>query len=726
MKARLEIYKDTEWVQLKLQNQETISYNDINNRIGTINERELSHSNTFNVPLTAENTNALNLNIFNKAQIAYVLNKKYDARYYLGEVLLKKGYVIINNLEDGINLNFYEEALSLTEEWAKTTYAEFLDNQGLDFPVDYLAAIEEMRNYVMDQEALIPQLSEVGSRGYRLALFPNNLNSIGEKFQENDQGVRDIQAFNPYQSRPIFNAKALFDLAIETYGYTPDYDASIDWTKLEDEYIVTKNPDAGREDVSGYLTLNNPPVAFNYEYSQVLEVSPDRWTTKTMFIYPDGANNVQKPINVTNWSDPTDIGDAPVLRDYKEENCIYVPNVTESFAGIMTFQVSVAPFQYGAYTKSVYACWHNADKSQVYFSSTGHSSSGIEDITITIDKGTILANMPVEVTSDGFIGVIVQIWFTNKVGEGPLHLNNMVVTEEYVPSGVIGFDQLGQFLQTNVNLTQLAPNQSLSKLLSGLMERFGILIDINVSSKTVKLFSYKQYQTQRGDGKYYDWTPYLRRHSKVEYNTNFGNNFAKRNNIGLASPFTGNINIVRLNNQGIGSKYKDEADTFNKIYKDVEKVIYLDHPITPYWEYKNTGLGLVEHQGYLTGLFQVRIPTNNNRRKESPGPISNLPSIANVNYLDLPDGVTAWFDLVDLSIRVKAYFLLPVHVVKNLDKSYPIYVEDLGGFYILEEISEYEDAQTEVEVNLIKLIDFENKLNNFISYKNVSGDAPTT
>ena len=85
-------------------------------------------------------------------------------------------------------------------------------------------------------------------------------------------------------------------------------------------------------------------------------------------------------------------------------------------------------------------------------------------------------------------------------------------------------------------------------------------------------------------------------------------------------------------------------------------------------------------------------------------PFNGLPLIANVNYATLPQGVEEWYNLIDKAVRVKAKFLLPIRTIKNLDLSKPIYVGELGGFYIIEEISEYTGPSNEVTVKLIRLI----------------------
>jgi hypothetical protein len=87
------------------------------------------------------------------------------------------------------------------------------------------------------------------------------------------------------------------------------------------------------------------------------------------------------------------------------------------------------------------------------------------------------------------------------------------------------------------------------------------------------------------------------------------------------------------------------------------------------------------------------------------GTLNNLAMMQNINYYDLPRGVREWYKIINASIRVRAKFFLPVSVIKNLDLTLPVYINDLGGFYIIEEISEYTNSSTAVNVRLIKLID---------------------
>ena len=53
--------------------------------------------------------------------------------------------------------------------------------------------------------------------------------------------------------------------------------------------------------------------------------------------------------------------------------------------------------------------------------------------------------------------------------------------------------------------------------------------------------------------------------------------------------------------------------------------------------------------------------------------------------------------------RTKPSFLLPVDVVKNVDIKKPVYIEEMQGFWIIEEIEEYENDKEKVRVSLIRL-----------------------
>ena len=167
----------------------------------------------------------------------------------------------------------------------------------------------------------------------------------------------------------------------------------------------------------------------------------------------------------------------------------------------------------------------------------------------------------------------------------------------------------------------------------------------------------------------------------------------------MSDPYQGNSFDIILANQGEDSKYKDFSIDSVSLYKDVENVVEVPNTTTPYFEYTHQGLGLVELQATLGTLEQERA------NGDSEGNFTGLDQFANVNYATIPNGVKLWYKLVDKAIRVDAKFLLPVEIINGLDLSEPIYVEELGGFYIIEEVKEYSNETKPVTVKLIKLID---------------------
>ena len=76
METRIEIYKDELWQPLRLKGNSSIKYNSVINKVGKIESREISHTNTFSLPYIHENIEALGLNVFNTRDMAKALNTK--------------------------------------------------------------------------------------------------------------------------------------------------------------------------------------------------------------------------------------------------------------------------------------------------------------------------------------------------------------------------------------------------------------------------------------------------------------------------------------------------------------------------------------------------------------------------------------------------------------------------------------------------------------------------
>ena len=195
---------------------------------------------------------------------------------------------------------------------------------------------------------------------------------------------------------------------------------------------------------------------------------------------------------------------------------------------------------------------------------------------------------------------------------------------------------------------------------------------------------------------------YFQKYTVPKFNTTYGNDYGLSNTIGLKDPYAGNLGVIKLENQNIDSKYTSVVQRELSNFKDVTDVSLVANSTHPYLEYTTDGLSLVEFTGnYTAGLDQIH-DTSTTQNIISPG--GEVPKIANVNFADVPSGVKYWYKLVDQAVRADAEFLLPARVVRDIDISIPIYVKDMGGFYIIEEIEEYSNPNDIINVKLIKLI----------------------
>lgn len=169
METRIEIETSVgTWEALRLKDAKSVRYNAVINRIGKIETREISHTNTFSLPDTFKNKQVLGINIFNPKNMSLAFNRKYNAKYYIEDQLLKEGFLIVNNTIGGtIQVNFIDGSLSLTDNWSSTTYHELLSSPTLAIPADYVLAIAEMKDYVLDVNAILPPLSDVGWNAIR-------------------------------------------------------------------------------------------------------------------------------------------------------------------------------------------------------------------------------------------------------------------------------------------------------------------------------------------------------------------------------------------------------------------------------------------------------------------------------------------------------------------------------------------------------------------------------
>jgi hypothetical protein len=717
MNTRIEILKDGFWKELILSEQNDVKYNAIINSIGSISGRQLQHTNTFTLPYVKQNIDALGINVFNKKELAKAFNIKYVAKYLIKDKLFQSGFLLINNTEMGeINVNFIDEALDIVEKWGTSSYFDLLNADLPETPQIYKDAILEMTEYKMSKTTVLPALTNISGKTYGIAKYPNNLNAIGDKFQisqgalkldgtrENDLRLDD--SFNPYQSRPIFNVKALFDIAIESYGYTPYYDNSIDWAKLENTYMIDKDLFQSQND--NFLVKKiYTPVVENTSHNFIQnDLDPFDYRYNTSFVYPDEANaffpnDLNPPPNFN-----LNIG-ASETKNYKvTDKMIVVPNLSNIAFGSLTWKCNYTDFMLDPYVISL---WYPTTAGDPFIQSV-MTKEVIDDGTLFIVKSSKSQLSVVPSGADRLFGVamVVDQNSDDFKNQQDVFISNMIFEDEFLPKGAISYDEFNQYESNDINLTHAAPRDTIKNVLSAIMDREGILISIGLSNilingvvtptKTIKLFSYGSYETRKTEGNYQDWTKYHLQYISPLYNTDYGQDYAKNNEIALSDPFKGNSAVYQLTNQGSDSKYKDFTQNFSKLFKDVEAIDYVANTNSPYFEYTNKGLGLVEVTGSITGLAQIRAS------QASQGTISSLPAVSNVNGLIIPSGMKDWYNIIDESVRSEASFLLPIEVVKNVELAEPIYVESLGGFYIIESIQEYVDSETNVRVKLIKLI----------------------
>jgi hypothetical protein len=527
---------------------------------------------------------------------------------------------------------------------------------------------------------------------------------------------------------------SLFDLACERFGFTGVFDESVDWETIKNTYFISDGTDKNDEPSGDFLTVSHGSVAsydFYADFRPTVNGIPYGTNRTSRCIFKVPASTGFIPAAWPNWKDSNYIYDTDSSFTYKPvyywrtEPTVYKPNLTYGTGGEIRFMAdhqyntSTQPVQ-GSTTKVV-IYWNpstpGADViSQSYgngyhFPSTADTpfpstisvepdGSGEFDLDITIDK-SIFLDVPAGASSVIGVSVTREVYLTNL---DTLTLTNMRVTEISNNSSSVTFDKYDQFENNPVDFRYAAPRETLRSLMVAVMHKEGILMNINNNNKTIKFFTYAHYETQQEDGEFQVWDSYHLGNNNPEWRTNYGNNYGKTTKISLAEPFKGNVFNFSLENQGELSRYKSVGLDTNTKFKDVEAVNYVNNSAgLEYTEYTSKGLGLVEVRGVLTGsLNQYSVDPNGDDKIQ--GSFSNLPMIANVNYGSIPDGVAEWYQLVDKAVRIKDQFLLPVEEIRKLDLSKPVYIGNLGGFYIIEEVSEYRGPSSPVTVNLIKLI----------------------
>jgi hypothetical protein len=704
---KLKILKSGTWYEIELYDGEGLVYNSVINRMANTTERSLSHSNTFEVPLTKQNIDALDINIFNSSQLAVSLNEKYSAKYFIDGELSQEGYVVINNMDSGKpNLNFIDEALSLTEKWGSTTYKEFIkdDTILLNVSSEYVDAIDEMKAYDMTKTTVVTVLSDISGQTYPIAYFPNNINAIGDKFQTDSTQTRLDKEFNPFQSRPLFNAQAFLDMVTEAYGYTLIKNTSVDWDKMATTIIAADELDQGEVDdgdtttvhdfvytvVAHYVgeedfaQLYNSQVGFVFPES--IGIAPDSldgFPTEAYLIHGMAAN--ASTSNIETWAG---------LRRFM------TLDVSGDYSGTVTikamYQVSSIP---RTYTLGV--CYYDPDIDDYGFTDVivDSDDSDVTNINITFSKD----QFETPVVSLGY--TLIGIYFlteTNTIWDSGQGLLNMQATEEALSPDVITFDDWGQYEQnTVIDITYSTPTKTIKEIVNGILQAFGALIEINHKDSQVEIFTYDYYITQRTDGNFTNWSDFLLEYANPNFNTNYGNEYGIKNKIGLGSPFLGNTVEKYIGNQNSNSKYKEFATNYNTIFSDIIRLVVVTASDSSYVydEYSIGGASLLT----FDELSSISFTQTNYEQDSQPGTLTGIPFIKFFDMSVITEGLDIWYNLLDDAVRARPSFLIPQDEMLSLDLKKPIFIGKLGGFYIVEEVIGYVDQATPVQVSLIKL-----------------------
>jgi len=693
IQKRLEILKSGTWVKIELFFDTGIKYNNVINKMANTTERSLSHSNTFTIPWTRQNIDALDLNTFNVTSLANALNEKYEAKYYVDNELLQQGFIVINNMNNGVpSLNFIDTALSLTEIWGSTTYKEFLEDDVVLSNVSsaYITAIDEMRNYSMDKTAVLSILSDVSGESFPVAYFPNNINVIGDRFNVDSSEVRADDSFNPYQTRPVFNAQAFLNMITEAYGYTLIKNASVDWDTMELTAISAESLDQGELDnstVGGTYDLVEESEA--HYYNQVILV----YEAQVAMLFPESVGLI--PNDITGFpASPTGLQPGAT---FFTRRTLFAPTFGGGNVGTINFTGEVvSDYQ----PTNIYIVYYDTTAVNTYIIEsavieTNDSTTTVLDMTIN----KVQFNTPTDPNAGAVLGLYV-LPFQSPVVLDTYSMYNMVVTEEVLAGEVVTYDDSGQFEQDNVDLTYAAPTKTIKDILNGILQRFGALVDIDTINKEVEIFTYEAYGTRRVAGDFVDWSDYHQEYAYPSYNTNYGNNYAIKNKIGLSNPYLGNSVEKFIGNQVTDSKYKEFATDYNTQFADITSLVTVVGTLNTHSEFSISGAAMIEFQAD-SGSYQQR-RFDNTTQGTSTG-LSGMPFLQNVNYSELPEGQDQWYTLIDSSIRCTPTFLLPQNVIRYLDIKKPVYINHLGGFYIIEEIIAYDDVTVPVRVKLIKL-----------------------
>jgi len=724
IKQELYIKKNTSWIALETFDRESVKYNAVVNRIGNPYSREIKHSNTLSLPYTSYNIAALELNRFNHTSLSNQLNKKWECKVLIDDDSILKGYLVINNTDGGqINVNYIDGALALIDLWKKDNLYNLFNTSELysNLPITYQSVVDEMTSYNITSGDLA-RLSTISGKTYPLSLFPNTLNSIGDKFNKLDTDERvPPDRINPWQTRPLLNVKAFLDSICYAYGYMPIYEKEVDINDLSVSYIVSDKGKNNNEAKNSLLQFTSDTNASSNPYGTSFSTPPPTNYCYNVMEFV-GIGPYFRPIDIPNWGKPADM--YPDY-SYRLRTCGYMPDVSKGYVGTINIHGNLAIVSpYGAALEplnarvSVFAAYENVTPGgNVVFKTltTDPDLSVYAEIT-SIDCEVDKAEMEIPPAGGGtFLGIFVDVKSKGGINAFDQQLLDSYIVETYInPAAeeIVYNENDEYFINTTVNLTSEFPKNSISTLLVGILSQQGLLCDIDEKNKEVVFFTYGTYSRKIAVGDFYDWSNHLVSERLAVYDTDFGLNYGKINRIGLKEPYRGNSYDRVLTTGGIESKLDSLVEYYSKEFKDISAVQSVNFLGShPYFEYKNLGLGLVNSEYDINGL----IPT---RANGTEGSSNNYAHVQNINYLSLPRGIEEWYNLIDIGLRVKVQFTIPESTIKTLDIKKPVYVNDLLGFCIIEEVKEYINSTVPVDLYLLRAPSLSSR---YYSYQTTAG-----
>ena len=489
------------------------------------------------------------------------------------------------------------------------------------------------------------------------------------------------------------------------------------WDNIEKSYF-TSTDTLKNEDGGGEIATSNSYIGARVTlvYNSFLNNNPAITTYQQWNVFDFTGSQARKPISIPNWTQP------PIIQynsgwNYVDRNCIYVPQINNSTDGTIELSATVGGTSYPTrawLNNHLFMVHAKNDGSGVQYTdisyATGvtnnviNSSTVFDRVDYTIQKTIFEDANVIPSNASTLIGIMLFVGTKNNDNTSPygFQMYDLTLEEESLLATGVTYDEFGQYVPDDVDLTYSASKLTLKSILNSIMETKGLLIDINSTTKAITLFSYGAYLDKIEAYEYEDWTNYLLEDEPIKYNTNYGNGYAIVNKIGLATPYLGNTFSKVLSNQGVDSKYKPFVEKYDQNFNDVvsiQEVINPNNDQDSFFEFETEDISLVEtSEATHSSMIQRRADTS------SPGNILNVPMVFNVNLAELPNGLNEWYNIIDGAVRVKCSFLISPAVFVKFDIKQPIYLRQLGGYFIVEEVEEYENGESPVKVTLIKLL----------------------